>query len=327
MRHLAHLAAALLTWMFLLGPSSAQTAFPEPGRPVTVIVPYPPGGGSDVTARALAPELERALGTTVVIVNRPGAGSQLGLTQLVQSRPDGYTIAYGLWPSTFTLYLDPSRRAPFNRDSFVPLALHLIDPGVIIVSTNSPIRSFADLVAAARARPDQVTMADPGILGWEHLASLQLQAKLGISFNQVHYQGAAPAVTALIAGQIDATMVSTGTAVAQSRAGTARPLAVLSPQPSPFLPDVPTSASLGTPLVAGSARGFVAPAGTPEPVVRRLAAALEQAITSPPHREQMERLGIGITFMGPAEFAAYWDREEAAMRPVVEAVTRQGQNN
>ncbi len=326
MRRMIRTAAALLALLAAL-PAAAQAPFPEPGRPVTVIVPYPPGGGSDVTARALAPELERALGTSIVIVNRPGAGSQIGMAELARARPDGYTLAYGLWPSTFTLYLDPSRRAPFNRDSFVPLAMHVIDPGTILVPASSPIRSFADLVAAARARPGQLAMGGPGILGWEHINSILLQRALGIEFNLVHFQGAAPAVTALIASQIDVMMSSSGTAVTQSRGGLVRVLAVLSPQPNPFLPGVPTLASLGTPLSAGSARGFVAPAGTPEPVVRRLAAALETAITSPAHREQLQRLGLDITFMGPAEFAAYWNREEAAMRPVVEEIVRQGQNN
>lgn len=326
MRRLICAAAALLALGTAL-PAVAQAPFPEPGRPLTVIVPYPPGGGSDVTARALGPELERALGVPIVVVNRAGAGSQIGMAELARARPDGYTIAYGLWPSTFTLYLDPSRRAPFNRDSFVPLALHVIDPGTILVPANSPIRSFADLVAAARARPGVVSMADPGILGWEHISSIQLQQALGIEFNQVHFQGAAPAITTLIAGQVDVMMSSSSTAVTQSRSGLVRVIGLLSPQPNDFLPGVPTLASLGTPLSAGSARGFVAPAGTPEPIVRRLAAALETAITSPAHREQLRRLGLDITFMGPADFSAYWTREENAMRPVVEEIVRQGNNN
>lgn len=307
-------------------PVAAQAPFPEPGRPITVIVPYPPGGGSDITARALAPELERALGVPVVIVNRPGAGSQIGMTELTRARPDGHTIAYGLWPSTFTLYLDPSRRTPFSRDSFVPLAMHVIDPGAILVPAASPIQSFADLVAAARARPGEISMADPGMLGWEHISSLRLQKALGIEFNQVHFPGTAPVITALAGRQIDVTMASSGTAVIQSRAGVVRALAVLSDQPNDSLPGVPTLASLGVPLSAGSARGFVAPAGTPEPVVRRLAEALERAITSPAHREQLRRIGLDITFMDPVEFASYWTREENAMRPVIEEIVRQGAN-
>jgi tripartite-type tricarboxylate transporter receptor subunit TctC len=319
--------AAVLLAMCGALPVAAQAPFPEPGRPITVIVPYPPGGGSDITARALAPELERVLGVPVVIVNRPGAGSQIGMTELTRARPDGHTIAYGLWPSTFTLYLDPSRRTPFNRDSFVPLAMHVIDPGAILVPAASPIQSFADLVATARARPGALSMADPGSLSWEHISSLQLQKALGIEFNQVHFLGTAPVITALAGRQIDVTMASSGTAVVQSRAGLVRVLAVLSDRPNDFLPGVPTLASLGVPLSAGSARGFVAPAGTPEPVVRRLAEALERAITSPAHREQLRRIGLDISFMSPADFSDYWTREENAMRPVVQEIVRQGTNN
>ncbi|MES2711527.1 MAG: tripartite tricarboxylate transporter substrate binding protein [Pseudomonadota bacterium] len=325
MRDLLRALFALIPLLAAL-PAVAQ-GFPESGRPITVIVPYPPGGGSDVTARALAPHLSRELGVPVVIMNVAGAGSQVGMTRLAQSRPDGYTVAYALWPSIFTLYLDASRRTPFSRESFASLAMHLIDPGAILVPAASPIMSFADLVAAARARPETVTMADPGILGWEHISSIQLSRALGISFNQIHFQGAGPSLTALIAGQIDVTMTSGGSAIAQTRAGTARALAVLSDRPSQFLPGVPTLASLGTPLHAGSARGFVAPAGTPEPVIRRLAEAMERAITSEAHREQMQRMGLEVTFMGPAELDAYWTREETAMRPIVEQIAREGQNN
>ncbi|RVT91522.1 tripartite tricarboxylate transporter substrate binding protein [Rhodovarius crocodyli] len=320
-------AALALSALTLALPAAAQRPFPEPGRPLTVIVPYPPGGGSDVTARALAPELERTLGVPVVVVNRAGASSQIGMAELARSRPDGYTIAYGLWPTTFTLYLDPSRHAPFTRQSFAPLAMHVIDPGTILVPANSPIRSFAELVAAARARPGAVSMADPGPLGWEHISSVQLQRMLNIEFNQIHYQGGGPAATAAIGGQVDAVMTSLSTARTQSRAGTLRVLATLTDRPSAELPGVPTLTSLGTALTAGSARGFVAAAGTPEPIMRRLAEALEAAINSPAHREALARLGLEATFMGPAEFDAYWTREENAMRPVIEEIVKQGQNN
>lgn len=320
-------AALFLATLLMALPAAAQRPFPEPGRPLTVIVPYPPGGGSDVTARALAPELERTLGTPVVIVNRAGASSQIGMAELARSRPDGYTIAYGLWPTTFTLYLDPSRHAPFNRASFAPLAMHVIDAGTILVPAASPIRSFTDLVAAARARPGAVSMADPGLLGWEHISSVLMQRALGIEFNQIHFQGGGPATTAVIAGQVDVLMASSSTALTQSRAGTLRVLATLTPEPVASLPGVPTLASLGTPLTAGSARGFVAAAGTPEPIIRRLAEALEAAITSPAHREALARFGLEATFMGPAEFDAYWTREENAMRGVIEEIVKQGQNN
>lgn len=310
----------------VVGKAWAQGApFPEPGRPVQVIVPYPPGGGSDISARALAPILERELGTPVLIVNRPGANSQIGLAQTAQARPDGYTLCYGLWPSTITLYLDPSRRAGFVRDSFAPLAMHVIDPGSIIVRADSKLKTLADLVADARARPGELRVSDPGILSWEHLASLALQKAHGLSVNQIHYQGSAPALVALLSGEIEVAFVATGTAMNQSRSGVARTLAVLDAQESEYLPGIPTATAQGTRIVTGSARGFIGPAGLPPAVEAALGGALERAILSDEHQSRMRDLGLPIRFMNPATFRRYWAAEEAALGPLVHEVVTTGE--
>ncbi len=310
----------------LLGQAQAQgTGFPEAGRPVQVIVPYPPGGGSDISARALAPALERELGTTVVIVNRPGANSQIGLGQTAQARPDGYTLCYGLWPSTITLYLDPSRKAGFSKDSFTPLAMHVIDPGSIIVRADSRMKTLADLVAEARSRPGALRVSDPGILSWEHLASLALQKAHGLSVNQIHYQGSAPALVALLSGEIEVAFVATGTAMTQSRSGVARTLAVLAAEESEYLPGIPTATAQGTRIVTGSARGFIGPAGLPAAVEHALAGALERAILSDEHQRRMRDLGLPIRFMNPASFRAYWAAEETALGPLVHEVVTTGE--
>ncbi len=308
----------------LAAPARAQPGFPEAGRPVQVIVPYPPGGGSDISARALAPVLEKELGTAVVIVNRPGANSQIGLGQTAQARPDGYTLCYGLWPSTITLYLDPSRKAGFTRDSFTPLAMHVIDPGSIIVRADSPLRNLADLVATARARPGALRVSDPGILSWEHLASLALQKAHGLSVNQIHYQGSAPALVALLSGEIEVAFVATGTAMSQSRSGQARTLAVLDARESEYLPGIATATAQGTPIVTGSARGFIAPAGLPPAVAAALAGGLERAILSAEHQQKMRDLGLPIRFMNPGQFRAYWNAEETALAPLVQEVVSTG---
>ncbi len=319
------LRRALLATPFLAALPARAQAFPEPGRPVQLIVPYPPGGGSDISARALAPELERALGTPVVVVNRAGANSQIGMAQTAQARPDGYTLCYGLWPSTITLYLDPSRKAGFTRASFTPLAMHVIDPGSIIVRADSPLRSLADMVAAARANPGGLKVSDPGILSWEHLASLALQKAHGVTVNQIHYQGSAPALVALLSGEIEVAFVATGTAMTQSRQGAARTLAVLDSQPAEYLPGIPTATQQGWRIVTGSARGFVAPAGLPAAVEARLAQALEVAIHSPAHQARMRDLGLPIRFMNPASFRAYWDEEERTLGPLVQEVVTSGE--
>lgn len=303
----------------------AGGAAAQGGRTVELIVPYPPGGGNDIGARALAPLLEREIGMPVVVQNRPGAGSQIGMGQVARARPDGLTIGYGLWPQTTTLYLDPSRQAGFTRASFTALALHVTDPGAIVVRADSPLRSLADMIAASKARPDDFRMSDNGILGHEHLASIRLQRLAGATFNQVHFNGAGPALTALLGGQTEAAIFAVGTTSGQIRQGTMRAIAVLSPQESPFLPGVPTARAQGYDIVAGSTRGFVGPAGLPPEVLARMAGGLERAIKAPEHAERMRQLNIPITFQGPEGFAAYWANEEDELRPLVEELLRAGQ--
>jgi tripartite-type tricarboxylate transporter receptor subunit TctC len=303
---------------------AARGAAAQDGRRLEVIVPYPPGGGNDIGARALAPLLERELGMSVVVLNRPGAGSQIGMSQVARARPDGLTIGYGLWPQTTTLYLDPGRQAGFTRESFTPLALHATDPGAISVRTDSPLRSLADLVAAARTRPDDFRMSDNGQLGHEHLASIQLQRMAGLRFNQVHFNGAGPALTALLGGQTEAAIFAVGTASAQMRQGAMRALAVLSDAESPFLLGVPTARAQGFDIIAGSTRAFVGPAGMPPEVRDRLAGALERAIKAPEQAERMRSLSIPITFRNADAFAAYWAEEERVLRPLIAELTREG---
>ena len=309
----------LLAWPALLpGLASAQSVG------LQLIVPYPPGGGNDIGARALAPLLERELSMPVVVLNRAGAASQIGMTQIARALPDGRTIGYGLWPQTTTLYLDPARQAQFTRASFTPLALHVTDPGVIVVRADSPWRSLADLVAASRARPDDVRMSDNGRFGHEHMASIALQRMAGLRFNQVHYQGAGPAIAALLGGQTEVAIFAVGTVRAQTEQGAMRAIAILSDSESPHLPGIPTAAAQGFAITAGSARGFVAPAGLPPAIFQTLTAALERAIAAPEHAERMRQLAIPITYRNAEGFARYWEAEEQALTPLMAELLRPG---
>ncbi len=293
-------------------------------RPIQLIVPYPPGGGNDIGARALAPLLERELGVPVVVLNRAGAASQIGMTQVARAAPDGRTIGYGLWPQTTTLYLDPARQAQFTRASFTPLALHATDPGAIVVRADNPLRGLDDLVVTARARPDDFRMSDNGRFGHEHMASIRLQRMAGLRFNQVHFQGAAPAIVALLGGQTDAAIFAVGTVRSQTEQGAMRALAVLSEAPSEHLPGVQTAAALGFDIIAGSTRGFVAPHGLPPGIFHWLAGGLERAISAPEHALRMRQLAIPITYLGPEGFGLYWEEEERALAPLLAELLRPG---
>lgn len=311
--------------LLLAAPALAlsRAAFAQ-GRTVQLIVPYPPGGGNDLGARALAPALESALGQPVVVLNRAGAASQIGMTQVARAAPDGLTIGYGLWPQTTTLYLDASRRAEFTRASFTPLALHVVDPGAVMVRAESPLRSLADLVAEARRRPGDFRMSDNGQLGHEHLASIRLQRMVGVEFNQIHFQGAGPAVTALLGNQTEAGIFAVGTSASQVRQGAMRALAILAPGQSPFLPGVPTARAQGFDIVAGSTRAFVGPAGLPAEVRTRLVEGLRRAIASPEHVEKMQQLNIPISYADGEGFGRIWAEEERVLRPLVEELTKEG---
>ncbi len=291
------------------------SAFPDKGKPVSIVVPYGAGGGSDGAARALAPFLEKALGTRVNVVNKGGAGSQVGMTYVANSKPDGYTLGYGLWPTLITIYIDPARKAQFKRDSFIPVALHMIDPGVIAVKADSPFKTLKDLVDAAKKSPEKVKVSDNGLLNPEHLMWLQFEKSADVKYAIAHFKGGAAAVAGLLGGHTDAAAGGLKPWVGHLDGGTARLLAVLDDRRNKFFSQYPTAAEQGYNFKTASVRGFVVPAGTPKDVVDTLAKALEQAINSPDHQNRLAKLKQEARYLGPAEFAAFWDDMEARIIP------------
>jgi tripartite-type tricarboxylate transporter receptor subunit TctC len=175
----------------------AKVSFPA-GKPITIIVPYAAGGTTDVGARLLAELLEKELSTPVQVVNKPGSASQVGLTELVNAKPDGYTLSYGVLPTIITHYLDPERRAPYTRENFQPVALHHLVPAMLAVRTDSPYKTLNDLIEAAKANPGQIKVSDSGLMANPHLSVLLLERAAGVRFASVHFDGGAPSVTALL---------------------------------------------------------------------------------------------------------------------------------
>jgi tripartite-type tricarboxylate transporter receptor subunit TctC len=291
------------------------SAFPDKGKPVSIVVPYPAGGGSDGAARALAPFLAEALGTRVNVVNKGGAGSQVGMTYVANAKPDGYTLGYGLWPTLITIYIDPKRQAAFTRKSFIPVALHMIDPGVIAVKADSPFKNLKDLVAAAKAKPEKVKVSDNGLLNPEHLMWLQFQEAAGVTFAIAHFKGGGPAVAGLLGGHTDAAGGGLKPWVGHLGSGGARLLAVLDDRRNKYFPQYPTAAEQGYDLKTASVRGFVVPAGTPKDVVDTVAKALKQAINSSAHQERLAKIKQEARYLGPDAFSAFWDDMEARIIP------------
>jgi tripartite-type tricarboxylate transporter receptor subunit TctC len=300
-------------------PAPATVTFPEEGRAVTIIVPFAAGGGSDVVVRTIAPELERELGTPVTVVNRPGAGAQVGLTELTQSTPDGYTIANTNVPSALTTYLDPARQATYGREDIQPIANMATGISAVTVAADSRFQTLEELLEEARANPGQVTAGTGGLMGTQHVATVMLELATDASFGLVHFDGGAPALTALLGGHIDFTMGHVNEILPQARAGAVRVLGLADRERSEFLPDAPTLAEQGYDVVAGTSYGFSAPAGTPREILDIWEQAVERAAASETFRSRLTELGLTLQYMDASEYQEYWIDFEDQLIPLIEA--------
>lgn len=295
----------------------AQT-FPEKGRPITIIVPFSPGGSVDVSARLLAPILEKELGTQVQVQNKPGAGGQLGIGTMARSKPDGYTMGFTLLPLTVTTYLNPQMKASFGRKDLQPLAMHTSDAQYLAVPTDSRFKSFKEIIEAARANPEKVTTSATGNYSPEHLAILQLEKAAGVKFAIVFFDGGSKQTAALLGGHVDFQLSTLGNFTSAHKAGKVRFLAVSAREDEPrTIPDVPTIASMGFPIYSYVSRGISVPAGTPPAVVDRLTKAIHKAMQSPEHQKAIGDMNMTLMYMDPAKMGAFWDEVERQTQPLL----------
>ncbi len=302
-------------------PASTKAAVPAtpaaasksdwPKSPITVIVPWPAGGGADVGVRVMLPAVEKELGVPTNVVNKAGAGSQIGLTDLAKSKPDGYTLSQVSLPAGITMYLDPERKAAFGFKDLAPVALQVFDPGTIAVRADSKYKTLKDLVDDAKANPEKVKLSDSGILSDDHLAVMLLEKAAGVKFAQTHFDGGPPAINAVLGGHTDAMCENVGVVAAQVKSGEMRFLGVMDNEKSKFFPDVPTFKSQGYNIVSASSRGYIYPAGVPAEAMQRMQAAIEKAIKDPEHIKKMDEMALQLKYMNSAEFTKYWTDLEA----------------
>jgi len=306
---LAVTAALAFGWQ--TGGAGAQDAFPS--RPINLIVAFPPGGSTDVGARVVASIAEKAIGQSIVIVNKAGAGGQVGWTELSRSRPDGYTIGFLNLPATNTVILDPDRKAIFKEDSFVPIINQVLDPGVIWVKGDSRFKTMKDLLDEAKAKPGTVKAATTGILSDDHLAILMTEEAVpGTNFRIIHLDGGATQLKEILAGNIDVAFDNVGSIAARLKTGEIRALAVTDAVRSKFAPDAPTMKELGYPtVISSSTRGIGAPKGTPQAIVDKLADVFEKAMQDPEHVKKLEDQGLAIKVMKGADYAKYYTETHA----------------
>jgi tripartite-type tricarboxylate transporter receptor subunit TctC len=279
-----------------------------PNKPVQLMVAYPAGGSTDVGARIVASIAEKTLGQPIVVVNKGGAGGQVGWTEMVRQKPDGYYIGYINLPATNTVILDPDRKAIFTEKDFTPIINQVLDPGVIWVRADSPYKTVHDLIAAAKKAPNTIRTATTGILSDDHLAILMTEeAAPGAVFRLVHLEGGAAQLKEIMAGNIDAAFDNVGSIATRVKSGEVRALAVLDGVRSKFMPDVPTMKELGFPTVmSNSTRGIAGPKGMPAPVVSKLQEVLGKAMQNPDHVSKLENQGLAIKVMVGAEYAKYF---------------------
>jgi tripartite-type tricarboxylate transporter receptor subunit TctC len=308
---------ALAAWLLAaFSPAVASAAYPD--RVIRIVVPFAPGGGTDVVARTLAQDMARDLGANIVIENKPGAGTIIGTQAVAASERDGYTLLMG----TFANAVNPSLNAKLPYDphrDFAPVALIARSFNIVVVNPKSPFHSIADLIAAAKAEPEKLSYGTYGIGTSAHLAGELFKTLAGVKLTTVAYKGAAPAITDLVGGQIQVMFTTVASAAALISAGQLRALAVTSAERSPAFPDLPTVAEAGVPgYAAESWYGLFAPAGTPADVIDRLNKAAATAVQS----EAFRRLGVneGLVMVAgpPDQLDRYFRGEEARWRQVIQ---------
>src|SRR2546428_638508 len=278
--------------------AGAAVAQAYPAKPIRLIVPFPPGGGTDIAARTIANKLSDNVKWTFVVENKPGAGGNLGVEQAVKSPADGYTLVIG---QTSNLAINPTLYAKLPYDSLKdlsPVALIVSAPVVLVVAANSRYASLGDLLAAAKADPGGVTFASPGNGTVSHLAGELLQRAAGVKLTHVPYKGASQALTDTLGGQVQSFMSSVPSALSQIKGRRLRALAVTSAKRAPELPEVPTIAESGyRGFDASTWYGLLAPALTPASIIARLNAEVNRALKTPEVRERLASEGgqsVGI---------------------------------
>lgn len=308
MRSMKVLAGALVLAATALAPAqaSAQAADAYPSRPVSLVVPYPPGGTSDIVGRQLAQMLRNELGgATIVVENKAGAATAIGATHVAKAPKDGYTLLLSAG-TTFTTNPHMNDKLQYRLADFEPVALVATVPFAFVVRKDFPARDIREYVAYAKANPGKVVNATNGQGSMVHLLGEMVAQGLDVKLNHVHYKGAAPAMADMLAGIVDSNVEALTNAVPNVQAGGYRALAVLSAERQPLLPNVPTFRELGHPSVVGDTWYAVfAPAGTPKPVVDKLGAALRKVVQSPAFAEAMRKNGNEARWSTPAELAEF----------------------
>ncbi len=309
-----------------LGAAAALALAPDlawaqafPSKPIRLVVPYSAGGGADTTARLIAPKLQEALGQTVVVENKPGAGGMIGDEIVAKATPDGHTLLIGAFAHAVNPSLFP--KMPFRTpEDFAPVSLLVTVPELMVITPSHPAKTVAELVALAKAQPGKLSYASSGNGSAQHLAAELFKMRTGTDIQHVPYKGGALAVADVAAGHVPFYFGNMSAALPQARGGRVRPLAVTSPARSPAAPDVPTLTEAGVPDCEISEwNALIAPAGTPPAVIVRLHTEVAKIMRAEEMKAKFADLGADAIGSTPDELAAFLRSEMKKWAEVVKA--------
>jgi len=301
----------------LLGAAAhAQQAYPD--KPVTMIVPFVPGGSSDITGRSVTPGLTKLLGQTFVVENKPGANSAIGAQALARSTPDGYTMmvgSIGTFAINEALYKNLSYHP--SKD-FAYLTQAVRNPNLLVAPPSFPANNVAELIDYAKRNPGKVSYASSGTGSSDHLSAVLFRQRSDTTGVDVPYRGGGAAIADLIGAQVNVSFQNLGAVLTHVKAGKLKALAITGEARSPDLPDVPTMAEAGIPdMVVYSWQGFAVPAGTPEPIVKKLSEALRTTLREPQVTQTLQGLGFEVVANTPEEFARFQQTEVKRWKEVI----------
>ena len=304
------------------GPVFAQETYPS--RPITLIVPFPPGGVADLTGRPTAIALEKVLKQPVVIANRPGAGGAVGNSLVANAKPDGYTLLMALSSISVIPEADKlfDRKPAYTLDQLAPLALISADPTILVVHPSLPVKSLKELIVLAKAKSGQMSYSTSGIYGALHMPMEMFLHAANLKMRAVHTNGGGPAITILLGGHVEMTVGGPAAIASHVKAGRLRPIVGWGAKRHEAFPQVPTFKELGYDVEYYIWAGVFAPKGTPEPVMKTVRDAVRKAVDDPDFKATMQKIDSPIQYLDAPEFAKYWANDAKRLAEAVKAVGR-----
>lgn len=298
----------------------AQEAYPS--RAITMIVPFPPGGVADITARPTAAAMEKILKQPIAVTNRPGAGGAVGNAAVANAKPDGYTVLMALSsisviPAADRLF---DRKPAYSLDQFAPIALISADPTILVVHPSLPTKNLKELLALARSRPGELAFSSSGVYGALHMPMEMFMHAAKIKMRHVPTTGGGPAITALLGGHVQLTAGGPAAISAHVKAGKMRPIASWGPKRHEAYPEVPTFKELGYNIEYLIWAGMFAPKGTPEPVLKVLRDAAAKAVQDPEFKGMMAKVNSPVQYLDAPEFEKFWMADAKRLAEAVKVV-------